>query len=260
MLLYNLIVEMCAMMKSAVILAGGEGKRMQSSLPKPMNEVLGVPMLRWVLNSVRRAGVENICVVTGFKKECIEEYVGALEFPVETVYQAERLGTGHAVMMCKDFLKSHEGDVVILCGDAPFMDEKTIADAYAQHTNHYSATVISAILEDSSGYGRIVRNEDGTLKEIVEQKDADEETLLIKEVNSGGYWFDTKDLLSVLDDIKADNSQKEYYLPDALKLLLKNGKKVGAYAAASADTVLGANDREQLRELEEIAVRKGYQP
>ena len=254
------ILEMYAMMKSAVILAGGEGKRMKSPLPKPMNEVLGVPMLRWVLGSVKRAGVDNICVVTGFKKECIEEYVQTLDFPVETVYQAERLGTGHAVMMCKDFLKAHKGDVVILCGDAPFMDSKTIEDAYLQHQDGYSATVISAILPDSTGYGRIVRNDDGTLKEIVEQKDADEKTLQIKEVNSGGYWFDSEDLLSVLDDIKANNSAKEYYLPDALTLLLQNGKKVGAFAASSVDTVLGANDPQQLKELEELAKQKGYTP
>lgn len=247
-------------MKSAVILAGGEGKRMKSPLPKPMNEVLGVPMLRWVINSVKRAGIDHICIVTGFKRECIEEYVQTLEFPVETVYQAERLGTGHAVMMCRDFLKSHEGDVVILCGDAPFMDSETIRNAYIQHQDGYSATVISAILVDPTGYGRIVRNGDGTLKEIVEQKDADEKTLLIKEVNSGGYWFDSKDLLSVLDDIKSDNSQKEYYLPDALKLLLQNGKKVGAFTAESVDTVLGANDPEQLRALEELALQKGYTP
>ena len=248
------------MIKSAIILAGGEGKRMKSPLPKPMNEVLSVPMLRWVMNSVRRAGVENICVVTGFKKECIEEYVKTLGFPVETVFQSERLGTGHAVMMCKDFLNKNKGDAVILCGDAPFMDDKTIKDAYEQHKEGYSATVISAVLEDSTGYGRIVRNGDGTLKEIVEQKDADEKTLLIKEVNSGGYWFDTEDLLSVLDGIKAENSAKEYYLPDAITLLLQKGKKVGAFAAASADTVLGANDPEQLKELENIAIEKGYQP
>ena len=247
------------MAKCAVILAGGEGKRMKSNKPKPMSEVLGKPMLQWVIDSVRGAGVNNICVVKGFKKECIEEYVATLPYKVETVYQAERLGTGHAVMMAKDFLKENEGDVIILCGDAPFMDKDTIANAFAQHDkNNASATVISAVLEDSTGYGRIVRNDDGSLKAIVEQKEADEETLKIKEVNSGGYWFDTKDLLSVLDSITADNAAAEYYLPDALKLLLENGKTVGAFTASSADTVLGANDPEQLEELNQIAIKKGY--
>ena len=247
------------MAKCAVILAGGEGKRMKSNKPKPMSEVLGRPMLQWVIDSVRGAGVTNICVVKGFKKECIEEYVETLPYKVETVYQAERLGTGRAVMMARDFLKENEGDVVILCGDAPFMDKDTIADAFSQHeAQNASATVISAVLEDSTGYGRVVRNADGSLKSIVEQKDADEETLAIKEVNSGGYWFDTKDLLSVLDNITAENSAKEYYLPDALKLLLQQGKVAGAFTASSPDTVLGANDPEQLEELNQIAIKKGY--
>ncbi|MBQ8539024.1 MAG: NTP transferase domain-containing protein [Ruminococcus sp.] len=247
------------MAKCAVILAGGEGKRMKSNMPKPMSQVLGKPMLQWVIDSVRAAGVENICVVKGYKKECIEEYVATLPYKVETVYQAERLGTGHAVMMAKDFLKENKGDVVILCGDAPFMDKDTIADAFTQHdSENASATVISAVLDDSTGYGRIVRNEDGSLKAIVEQKEADEETLRIKEVNSGGYWFDTEDLLSVLDKITADNAAAEYYLPDALKLLLSEGKTAGAFTASSPDTVLGANDPQQLEELNQIAIAKGY--
>ncbi|MBR2715306.1 MAG: NTP transferase domain-containing protein [Ruminococcus sp.] len=247
------------MAKCAVILAGGEGKRMKSNKPKPMSEVLGKPMLQWVIDSVRAAGVENICVVKGYKKECIEEYVATLPYKVDTVYQAERLGTGHAVMMAKDFLKEHKGDVVILCGDAPFMDKDTIADAFCEHdNNNSSATVISAVLEDSTGYGRIVRNDDGSLNAIVEQKEANEETLKIKEVNSGGYWFDTEDLLLVLDSITSNNAACEYYLPDALKLLIENGKTVGAFTASSADTVLGANDPAQLEELNQIAIRKGY--
>lgn len=246
------------MNKCAVILAGGEGKRMKSDIPKPMNKVLGKPMLGWVLDAVRSAGVENICVVTGYRKEVTEEYLGSLPYTVETAYQSERLGTGHAVMMARGFLEKNGGDVVILCGDAPFMDSGTIRDALTQHDEGgYSATVISAMLDDPSGYGRIVRNTDGTLRNIVEHKEADEETLAIREVNSGAYWFDTADLLSVLDDIKANNSAKEYYLPDALYLLLDNGRRVGAYTAGSADTVLGANDPAQLEELNRIAAEKG---
>ena len=245
--------------KCAVILAGGEGKRMKSNLPKPMNEVLGKPMLRWVIDSVKEAGIDNICVVTGYKTEITEAYLDSLPFEVSHVLQSERLGTGHAVMMAKDFLKNNGGDVVILCGDAPFMDSGTIEDSYLIHDQvGYSATVISAMLDDPTGYGRIVRKADGTLHNIVEQKDADEETLAIKEVNSGGYWFDVADLLSVLDDIKANNSAKEYYLPDALYLLLSKGKKVTAFTSASPDTVLGANDPAQLEELNRIAKERGY--
>ena len=243
--------------KCAVILAGGEGKRMKSDLPKPMNEVLGRPMLRWVIDAVKNAGIDDICVVTGYKTEITEAYLDALPFEVSHVLQSERLGTGHAVMTAKEFLNEKGGDVVILCGDAPFMDTKTIADAYADHDKKdASATVISAVLDDPTGYGRIVRNPDGTLNNIVEQKEADEKTLALREVNSGGYWFDTADLLSVLDNITANNSAKEYYLPDALYLLLQNGKKVGAFTAESPDTVLGANDPQQLAELNKIAKDK----
>lgn len=242
----------------AIILAGGEGKRMKSNKPKTMSLVLGKPMLSYIIDALHESGIENICVVTGYKKECVEEYLGTLPYSIDTVFQSERLGTGHAVMMAKNFLKSNKGDVVVLNGDAPFMDSETIKGAYVQHDNDGScATVISANVSDPTGYGRIVRNkDDNSLLAIVEQKDADEETVKINEVNSGGFWFDTEALLSVLDSIKADNNAKEYYLPDAIKLLLKNGSKVMAYTAQSADTVLGANDPEQLKELNEIARKK----
>lgn len=247
------------MSNCAIILAGGEGKRMKSNKPKTLSEVLGKPMLEWVMSALKNAGVSDICVVKGFKKECIEEYLDTLDFEVESVYQAERLGTGHAVMMAKDFLRKHSGNVVILNGDAPFMDSDTIRESLAQHQSYgCAATVISANVDDPTGYGRIVRDESGALKAIVEQKDADEETLKIKEVNSGGFWFDCEMLLSVLDRIKSDNNAKEYYLPDALKLLLEDGKRVGAFTAKCSDAVLGANDPAQLEELNEIARAKGY--
>lgn len=248
------------MSNCAIILAGGEGKRMKSDKPKTLSLVLGKPMLEWVISSLKKAGINDICIVKGFKKECIDEFVSTLDFKVETVYQAERLGTGHAVMMAKDFLESHKGDsVVILNGDAPFMDSKTIEKSLEQHINtQSSATVISAMVDDPTGYGRIVRDENGDVKAIVEQKDGSEEILKIKEVNSGGFWFDAEKLLSVLGRISSDNNAKEYYLPDALKLLLSDGCKVGAYTAECSDTVLGANDPAQLEELNNIAKDRGY--
>lgn len=247
------------MNKCAIILAGGEGKRMKSLKPKTLCEVLGKPMLQWVIDALRKAGIENICVVKGFAKEYIDSYLSALPYEVSTAYQAERLGTGHAVMMAKDFLKENKGSVIILGGDAPFMDADTIAKAYEEHISTEAfATVISAVIDDPTGYGRITREENGSLKAIVEQKDADEKTLKVKEINSGGYWFDTEGLLSVLDRITAENNAKEYYLPDALKLLISDGKRVSVYVASNSDTVLGANDPEQLKGLEEIAKAKGY--
>lgn len=247
------------MSNCAVILAGGEGKRMKSDKPKPMSEVLGKPMLEWVISAVRQAGVADICVVKGYHKEYIEEYLKTLAFSVESVYQQERLGTGHAVMMAKEFLARHDGNVVVLNGDAPFMSAETIRDSLAQHTAAgCAATVISAKLDDATGYGRIVRDEQGNLKAIVEHKDADAATLQINEVNSGGYWFDCQKLLGVLDKITSDNAANEYYLPDAISLLLQEGETVGAFTAACSDAVLGANDPQQLEELNQIARKKGY--
>ena len=247
------------MSNCAIILAGGEGKRMKSDKPKTLSEVLGKPMLWWVMSALKKAGIDDICVVKGFKKECIEEYLSTLDFEVESVFQAERLGTGHAVMMAKDFLASHDGNVVILNGDAPFMTAETIEKSLEQHiSSGAAATVISARVDDPAGYGRIVRDDSGNLKAIVEHKDADEATRAIDEVNSGGYWFDCQLLLSVLDRIKSDNAAGEYYLPDAIALLLSDGKTVGAYTAECSDAVLGANDPAQLEELNRIARDKGY--
>lgn len=248
------------MSNCAVILAGGEGKRMKSDKPKTLSPVLGKPMLLWVINALRRADINDICVVKGFKKECVEEFLGTLDYKIESVFQAERLGTGHAVMMAKDFLSAHSGNVVILNGDAPFMSSETIKNSLRQHIDSgCAATVISARVDDPKGYGRIVRDGGGNLKAIVEHKDADEETLKIDEVNSGGYWFDCQKLLGVLDRIKSDNAAGEYYLPDAIELLLSDGQKVGAYTAESSDAVLGANDPGQLEELNRIAESKGYE-
>ncbi len=243
----------------AIILAGGEGKRMKSDKPKTLSLVLKKPMLLWVVSALKEAGINDICIVKGYKKECIEDFIGTLDFEVSSVFQAERLGTGHAVMMAKDFLEKHDGNVVILNGDAPFMTADTIIKSLDKHTeSQSSATVISAKVGDPTGYGRIVRADDGSLKAIIEQKDADEETLKIDEVNSGGFWFDCKQLLSVLGRIKSNNKAGEYYLPDAIKLLLSDGKRVEAYTAECSDTVLGANDPAQLEELNNIARQKGY--
>lgn len=250
------------MSNCAIILAGGEGKRMKSDKPKTLTLVLDKPMLLWVINALKGAGIDDICVVKGYKKECIDEFLDEYNKEnsdsIESVFQAERLGTGHAVMMAKQFLEKCDDNVVILNGDAPFMDSNTIKNALNQHKDGFAATVISAKVDDPTGYGRIVRDRDGNLEAIVEQKDADEDILNINEVNSGGFWFDAQQLLSVLDRITSNNKAKEYYLPDAIRLLLSDGKKVGAYTAECSDTVLGANDPAQLEMLNEIARAKGY--
>ena len=243
---------------SAVILAGGEGKRMKSNKPKALSLVLGEPMLRWVLNAVTNADISSICVLTGFAKEYIEEYLAQYEketgIKTQTAVQTERRGTGHAVMMCAPFLRGREGDVVVLNGDAPFIDSETLKESYKLHkSSRSSATVISAKVVDPFGYGRIIRDTNGSVEKIVEQKDADDEQKRVNEVNSGCYWFNTKDLLNALDSLTDNNASGEYYLTDTLGILLSRGKTVCAYTAANSNAVLGANDPDQLAQLNEIA-------
>lgn len=240
------------MKNCAVILAGGEGTRMKSAKPKVMSEVLFKPMLDWVICAVKKAGIEDICVVTGYAAEYIKEH---LSDDITTVHQAERKGTGHAVMQAVDFIKAHSGgNVVVLNGDAPFVDDKTIINAMAYHSqNGNTVTVISAKVKDSYGYGRIVRNEQGDIKAIVEESDADDNTKLIDEVNSGAYCFSADVLYDALAKITPNNAKGEYYLTDAVSIILTSGKKAGAYNAGDEKTVLGANSRSQLNKLNELA-------
>lgn len=238
----------------AVILAAGEGTRMKSSKPKVMAQVLFKPMIDWVISAAESGGVKDICIVKGYKHEILEAHIDGR---YATVLQSQRLGTGHAVMQANDFIKEHiDGDILILNGDAPLMDSVTIGNALAFHKESgNSATVISARVSDPFGYGRIQRDENGLLKCIVEQKEASPEQQKIDEVNSGAYWFNAKALTEALDFLAENHtdSSKEYYLTDAIEIILSKGGKASAFTAETSDVVLGANDRAQLYELNEIA-------
>ncbi|QAT50998.1 bifunctional N-acetylglucosamine-1-phosphate uridyltransferase/glucosamine-1-phosphate acetyltransferase [Caproiciproducens sp. NJN-50] len=243
----------------AVILAAGEGKRMKRDYPKALAPVLFKPMLEWVLDSVKAAGIGRLCVVTGHLHEQVERFAAAYDRSIQIAYQPQRRGTGHAVMMAADFLRSNAGsDVLILNGDSPLISSKDIQKAQGAHREKSDAvTVISAEVPDPAGYGRIVRDpQTGSLAAIVEQRDASPEVRRIREINSGAYWFRAEDLLGILSDIRDDNTQGEYYLTDAVRLLIERGKKAGACKAGSADAVLGANDCLQLSELNRIAREK----
>ena len=238
-------------MNKAVILAGGQGKRMKAPIPKPMFRVLGEPMLEWVLGACEQAGLKKICVVTGYEAEQINAYLGDR---CETAFQAERLGTGHAVMQALPFLNDDtDGNTLVLCGDAPFIDQVTIADSLAQHIAEQNAvTVITAKVENPFGYGRILRTDSG-IAGIIEHKDADDEQKKINEINSGCYWFRTQDLISLLEQIDNNNAQKEYYLTDTVAIAIRNGLRAGAYCSDNPDVVLGANDRKGLLALNTAA-------
>jgi bifunctional UDP-N-acetylglucosamine pyrophosphorylase/glucosamine-1-phosphate N-acetyltransferase len=243
----------------AVILAAGEGTRMKSKKPKVLAEVLFKPMIDWVIDSAKACGLEedSICVVTGHGREALSAH---LPQGVQTAVQTERLGTGHAVMQAREFLRSHgSANVLILGGDAPFMDGETVSCALQYHTRANSAaTVISADVADPTGYGRILRDAGGDFSGIVEEKDATDAQKQICEVNSGAYWFNSQALLVALEKMETNakyrlNAAKEYYLTDAIEILRSMGQRVSTFNSKSADVVLGANDRDQLALLNEIA-------
>ena len=238
----------------AVILAAGEGKRMKPNKPKPMMEVLDRPMIDWVLDATEASGVNDTILVVGAYGEQLVDHCGDRS---AICWQKERLGTGHAVMMALDYLNASDAEnVLILNGDAPFMDAATIAESLALHeANGNAVTVISARLDDPFGYGRIIQGADGSFERIVEQKDATEEEKAIRNVNSGAYWFRREDLIASLGKLTTDNAAHEYYLTDTIYILKQEGKNVGVFVTENADVVLGANDREQLQALNDIAAR-----
>jgi len=238
------------MQKTCIILAAGDGKRMKSEKPKVLMEVAFEPMLIWVIDSAVEAGIEKIGVIIGNNAELIKERLQKYD-NIETFLQAERKGTGHAVMQAERLLRERGGDVLVLCGDAPFMDAKTINGAYELHKSANNAvTVITAEIEKPTGYGRIIRDEGGRLTAIIEEKDCGIEHLAIKEVNSGAYWFNVEKLLEVLPKITAENNSGEFYLTDTVELL--KGRS-GAYKTANQKVTFGANDRKALRRLNKIA-------
>lgn len=240
----------------AVILAAGNGVRMKSKYPKALCEVLFKPMICWVVDWCRKAGIEDICVVLGDGADLVKK---VLPDTCTTVYQEQRLGTGHAIKMAEDFLKLHQGgDVIVLNADAPFLTDETLSNAHRLHESSGAVvTAISAEIENPFGYGRIIRDAAKTenLLEIVEQKDGSAEQLAIKEVNSGAYWFEVSFLLESLDKIGRQNNQNEYYITDTIKIARSEGKIVSVYQSQDETLVLGANDRAGLLKLNTIATK-----
>ncbi|MCL2019231.1 MAG: bifunctional UDP-N-acetylglucosamine diphosphorylase/glucosamine-1-phosphate N-acetyltransferase GlmU [Oscillospiraceae bacterium] len=239
--------------RCCIILAAGDGKRMNSANPKVLMPVLFEPMLGWVLDSVKEAGIsdENVGVITGSSADKVAEYLKK-RGKYHTFLQAERKGTGHAVMQAESMLvEDISKDVLILCGDAPFMDAATINAAYKLHKEQNSdVTVITANVAPAGNYGRIKRDRNtNLLSSIVEMKDCSPDELKITEVNSGAYWFKAERLLWALPQLRDNNKSGEFYLTDTVKLL---GKNTSTYMADDSIIVLGANDRKQLRELNDM--------
>lgn len=234
---------------SALILAGGLGTRMKSEKPKVLHEICGETLLKHVILNVEEANIDDIGVVVGYKADMVKEVTGE---KYSYYLQEEQLGTGHAVMMAKEFLKNKKGKILVLCGDAPLINKNVIND-FINYTNknNLDLCVLTAILDDAKSYGRIVRKDD-RLEKIVELKDANEEQANIKEVNSGTYIFDVEKLLKHLDELSTNNAQKEYYITDMIEIFKNNGYNVDAFAAKESSIVEAANNRYELSKCEEL--------
>ncbi len=228
----------------AVILAAGKGTRMKSDLPKVVHTIEGKCMVDYAIEAAKGAGAEDICLVLGYKHEVVRESIANKD--TAYVLQEEQLGTGHAVKCAKDFL-SEEGQTLILFGDTPLITAETLNRLKDYHMKNKNAvTVLSAMIENPTGYGRIIRDADGNFLKSVEHKDANEAELKSHEINSGMYIFETKELKDALDKIQPNNAQGEYYLPDALTIIKEKGLVVDAFALDDPEDITGVNDQEQL--------------
>jgi bifunctional UDP-N-acetylglucosamine pyrophosphorylase/glucosamine-1-phosphate N-acetyltransferase len=237
---------------AALILAAGEGKRMNSALAKPLHRVCGRTMIDHVLDYVQALDPEQVCVVLGAQREALEPVLA--QRPVQTVVQHEQLGTGHAVMAAAGVLAEFDGELLITCADIPLVRPETLQALQAEHRDRgAAATVLTADYADPTGYGRLVRDEQGLVRAIVEHRDADEATREIREINAGVYVFDCRKLLAALARLQPDNAQGEYYLTDVIADLVSRGETVAAYQSPDPGEVMGINDRVQLAQAESIA-------
>lgn len=231
----------------AIILAAGKGTRMKSDLPKVMHKIGSLPLIRYVIDAVEEAGIEKIIVVAGHKYEMLQSELESRK-NIEVVLQPEQLGTGHAVMTAEPYLPE-TGDVLVLCGDTPLIRGNTISAMLEKHMQaNAEATVMTAELDDPTGYGRIVRDQFGNVASIIEERDADDQHKAIREVNSGTYCFSIPALRKVLTRIGQENSQNEYYLTDAIPEIISHRGKVETTLLADSREIQGINDRKQLAE------------
>lgn len=240
----------------AIILAAGVSKRMNTKLAKVLHEVCGRPMLAYVIDACREVGVEKIYVVVGFSADSVKErFAGARD--LVWVIQPEQKGTAHACLCCKDLMKDFSGQTLVLCGDGPLIRSETLRILIEKHQSENAAvTLATAVLDDPTGYGRIVRDVYGNIEGIVEHANCTPEQLKIKEVNPSYYLFNNKVLFEAAERVKLDKVKGEYYLTDALGLIIAAGHKVVAVTAVRPEEAVSVNSREQLSDAGKIMQRR----
>ncbi len=239
---------------STVIMAAGKGTRMNdSSKAKVMFPVNKKPMIQHVVELAQSLSSERIIPIVGFQRESVIEFLNSVAHKVETVVQDPQLGTGHAVMQTEPLLRNYVGDVLVLSGDVPLLRKETIAKLIKHHRESNAVgTILTAILDDATGYGRILRNNSGIVTAIIEHKDASDDQRLVKEINSGIYIFDAKFLFEALQHINPHNVQNEYYLTDIFGYFWNHHFIISAVSADDFNEILGINTLDQLQEAEDV--------
>jgi bifunctional UDP-N-acetylglucosamine pyrophosphorylase / glucosamine-1-phosphate N-acetyltransferase len=235
-----------------VVLAAGEGKRLKSRHPKPLQALCGRPLIDHVLDAVAGLGVTQTIVVVGVGKD--EVMTAAARPSVSFAEQTQQLGTGDAAKAAASLLDGFAGDILVTCADTPLVTTETLTRLLHLHREEgAAATVLTAVFDDPTGYGRVVRGDDGLVRAIVEHKDASDAIRAVREINAGIYCFEAEALLAGLRRLRPDNEQAEYYLTDVIALCVQDGRPVAALAAPSAGEVIGINNRVQLAQAEGIA-------
>lgn len=230
----------------AIILAAGQGTRLKTQRPKVLHEVCGRPMLAYVLDACRAAGVDQCFVVVGYEKQQVQDAFRG-DDGICWVEQSDQKGTGHAVMMAREQVAGRFEHALVLCGDGPLIRAETLRQVLGRHLEeHAAATLATAILPDPTGYGRILRDATGNLARIVEERDCSPDQRQIAEVNPSYYCFRVADLFAALDRIRPDNAKGEYYLTDTLEVLIRDGRKVLALTAVPPEDVFSINSRRDL--------------
>jgi bifunctional UDP-N-acetylglucosamine pyrophosphorylase/glucosamine-1-phosphate N-acetyltransferase len=242
----------------AVILAAGKGTRMKSDLPKVLFPVLGRPMVEFVMDAVRTAGIDRILLVVGYRADEVKRQIGETGH-LTYVLQEQQLGTGHAVQVCRDQLDGHDGPVLVVTGDSPLLQVSSVKALLDCHAAEGTACVLGTQhRDDPTGLGRIVRDEEGQFVGIVEEKDTTDEQKQITEVNMSTYVFDCRQLLRTLDRLKNDNQQGEYYITDCPGIMLGEGANVRALPVLKPCEALSINTIDQLKVVEDEMRKMGY--
>lgn len=243
----------------AVVLAAGKGTRMKSDLPKVLCPVVGRAMIHFVLDALESAGIHRQIVVVGYEAEAVRRELAGRKGKIEFVLQAEQLGTGHAVQMCREILADHSGPTIVVAGDSPLIQPSSLKKLLDYFQQKQPALLLGTLVsEDPEGLGRIVRDSSGAFLGIVEHKDATEEQRAIAEVNMSTYLFQTPDLLSALERLRSDNAQSEYYLTDCARLLREAGRPVEALPVLLPCESLSINNPDELRIVDETMRTMGY--